>query len=110
MSARVCVAFGTRPEASKLAPVIHALRKQTGLEPLLLVTGQHREQLAGMLELFGLTPDVNLDVMKTGQNLPELFARTLPQAAAALREPARGLCTRPRRYAVDVCGGAGGVF
>ena len=86
MSARVCVAFGTRPEASKLAPVIHALREQQGLEPLLLVTGQHREQLAGMLELFGLTPDVNLDVMKTGQNLPELFARTLPQAAAALRD------------------------
>ncbi len=85
MSARVCAAFGTRPEASKLAPVIHALREQPGLEPLLLVTGQHREQLAGMLELFNLTPDVNLDVMKTGQSLPELFARTLPQAAAALR-------------------------
>lgn len=85
MSARVCAAFGTRPEASKLAPVIHALREQPGLEPLLLVTGQHREQLAGMLELFDLTPDVNLDVMKTGQSLPDLFARTLPQAAAALR-------------------------
>jgi len=85
VSARVCAAFGTRPEASKLAPVIHALREQPGLEPLLLVTGQHREQLAGMLELFNLTPDVNLDVMKTGQSLPELFARTLPQAAAALR-------------------------
>ncbi len=84
--ARVCVAFGTRPEASKLAPVIYALREQPGLGPLLLVTGQHREQLAGMLELFGLTPDVNLDVMKTGQSLPELFARTLPQAAAALRD------------------------
>lgn len=86
MSARVCAAFGTRPEASKLAPVVYALREQPGLEPLLLVTGQHREQLAGMLELFNLTPDVNLDVMKTGQSLPELFARTLPQAAAALRD------------------------
>ena len=49
-------------------------------------TGQHREQLAGMLELFSLTPDVNLEVMKPGQNLPELFARTLPQAAATLRD------------------------
>ncbi len=84
-SARVCVAFGTRPEASKLAPVIYALRKQPGLEPLLLVTGQHREQLAGMLELFGLSPDLNLDVMRADQGLPELFARTLPGAAAALR-------------------------
>jgi len=83
--ARVCVAFGTRPEASKMAPVIYALREQRGLEPLLLVTGQHREQLQSMLELFDLTPDLNLNVMQAGQGLPELFARTLPQATAALK-------------------------
>jgi len=68
-----------------MAPVIFALREQPGLEPLLLVTGQHREQLQSMLELFDLTPDLNLDVMQAGQGLPELFARTLPQAAAALK-------------------------
>jgi UDP-N-acetylglucosamine 2-epimerase (non-hydrolysing) len=83
--ARVCVALGTRPEASKMAPVVYALRKQAGLEPLLLVTGQHREQLQGMLELFGLTPDLNLEVMQHGQSLPELFARILPKAADALK-------------------------
>jgi UDP-N-acetylglucosamine 2-epimerase (non-hydrolysing) len=82
---RVCVAFGTRPEASKLAPVVYALRERAGLEPLLLVTGQHREQLASMLALFELVPDLNLDVMQAGQSLPELFARTLPAAARALK-------------------------
>lgn len=68
-----------------MAPVIYALREQQGLEPLLLVTGQHREQLHSMLALFKLTPDLDLDVMQVGLGLPELFARTLPQAAAALK-------------------------
>lgn len=83
--ARVCVAFGTRPEASKMAPVIYALRKQMGLEPLLLVTGQHREQLDSMLTLFGLEPDLDLNLMQAQQSLPDLFARALPSAAAALK-------------------------
>lgn len=85
-AARVCVAFGTRPEASKMAPVIYALREQPGLTPLLLVTGQHREQLDSMLTLFGLEPDLDLDLMQVQQSLPDLFARVLPSAAAALRE------------------------
>lgn len=68
-----------------MASVIYALRKQAGLEPLLLITGQHREQLREMLTLFRLTPDLDLEVMRAEQTLPDLFARTLPRAAAALR-------------------------
>ena len=68
-----------------MAPVIYALREQAGLEPLLLVTGQHREQLRDMLSLFKLTPDLDLDLMRAEQTLPDLFARTLPRAAAALK-------------------------
>ena len=83
--ARVCVAFGTRPEATKMAPVVYALREQRGLEPLLLVTGQHREQLDSVLDLFKLTPDFDLDVMQAQQTLPELLARTVPAAARALQ-------------------------
>ncbi len=83
--ARVCVAFGTRPEATKMAPVVYALREQRGLEPLLLVTGQHREQLRSVLDLFKLTPDADLDVMRLQQTLPELLARTVPLAADALK-------------------------
>ena len=83
---RVCVAFGTRPEASKMAPVIYALREQAGLAPLLLVTGQHREQLDQMLELFELAPDADLDLMRESQTLPDLMGRIVPAAARALRE------------------------
>ena len=83
---RVAVAFGTRPEASKMAPVIYALSKQEGLEPVTFVTGQHREQLDQMLEIFDLSPDADLDLMKVRQTLPELMGRMIPAAAAKLKD------------------------
>ncbi|HEX7002981.1 MAG TPA: UDP-N-acetylglucosamine 2-epimerase (non-hydrolyzing) [Trueperaceae bacterium] len=83
---RVCVAFGTRPEANKMAPVVFGLREQPGLEPVVLVTGQHREQLDGSLRLFGLQPAADLAVMTSRQTLPELIARIVPLAAQKLRE------------------------
>ncbi len=86
MTKRICVAFGTRPEASKMAPVIYALQKQKGVTPVTLVTGQHREQLDQMLELFKLSPDADLDLMKARQTLPELMGRMVPAAAAKLKE------------------------
>lgn len=82
---RVCVAFGTRPEANKMAPVVFGLREQPGVEPLVLVTGQHREQLDDSLRLFGLEPDADLAVMTARQTLPELLARIVPQAAQRLK-------------------------
>ncbi len=83
---RVCVAFGTRPEASKMAPVVYALNKQEGLKPVLLVTGQHREQLDSMLELFQLKPDADLQVMRERQGLSELLANIVPKASKTLKE------------------------
>ncbi|MDZ7704922.1 MAG: UDP-N-acetylglucosamine 2-epimerase (non-hydrolyzing) [Trueperaceae bacterium] len=83
---RVCVAFGTRPEASKMAPVVYGLREQPGLTPLLLVTGQHREQLDSMLKLFGLRPDADLNVMTARQSLADLLGRIVPETARVLRE------------------------
>ena len=83
---RVCVAFGTRPEATKMAPVVTALQAQAGVEPLLLVTGQQREQLDQVLELFNLTPDADLNVMSARQTLPILLSRIVPEAARKLRE------------------------
>lgn len=90
--ARVAVAFGTRPEASKLAPAIQAIADHTALEPWLLVTGQHREQLDAMLDLFGLHADADLAVMRERQRLPDLIERIVPRAAAALREAAPDYC------------------
>lgn len=83
---RVCVAFGTRPEANKMAPVVFGLREQAGLEPVLLVTGQHREQLDDSLRLFGLEPDADLSVMTARQTLPELLSRIVPRAAEQIRD------------------------
>ena len=82
---RVCLAFGTRPEATKMAPVAFALADEPALEPVILVTGQHREQLDQVLDLFSLQPDADLDVMTERQTLPGLLARLVPAAANALR-------------------------
>ncbi|MBW6454470.1 MAG: UDP-N-acetylglucosamine 2-epimerase (non-hydrolyzing) [Trueperaceae bacterium] len=84
-TATVVVAFGTRPEASKLAPVVQALEAHPALRPRLLVTGQQRTQLDRMLTIFGLRADVDLDVMTERQTLPELLARIVPAAAERLR-------------------------
>ena len=84
-AAIVAVAFGTRPEASKMAPVVHALAAHPELRPWLLVTGQQRRQLDRMLELFELRPDADLDVMTERQALPDLLGRIVPAAAERLR-------------------------
>ncbi|GGJ22372.1 non-hydrolyzing UDP-N-acetylglucosamine 2-epimerase [Deinococcus roseus] len=83
---RVVVAFGTRPEATKMAPVYQALHEQPGITPLMLVTGQHRQQLDDALAVFGLTPDADLDVMTDRQTLPGLVGKIVPAAAQKLKE------------------------
>lgn len=82
---RVAVAFGTRPEASKMAPVVRALAEHPALAPWILVTGQHREQLDDMMRLFGMRADADLAVMSARQTLPDLLAKVVPAAAGALR-------------------------
>lgn len=82
----ITLAIGTRPEAIKMAPVYRALKKTPGLEPKILLTGQHRQQLDQALELFDVAADVNLDVMEDRQTLPELAARIMPGVARALRD------------------------
>lgn len=89
---RIAVAFGTRPEASKMAPVVEALRRDERLEPWILVSGQHREQLDDMMRLFGMSADADLAVMRKRQTLPELMARIVPAAAKALRAAAPAYC------------------
>ena len=69
--------FGTRPEAIKMAPVVHALNADTRFESLVCVTAQHREMLDQVLSLFEIVPDFDLNLMRPGQNLHELTARAL---------------------------------
>jgi len=67
---RILVVFGTRPEAIKMAPLVNALRKNSTLfETRICVTAQHREMLDQVLSFFNLTPDYDLDLMKSGQSL-----------------------------------------
>lgn len=78
------VVFGTRPEAIKMAPVVAALRATAGIETLVTVTAQHRQMLDQVLDLFGIAPDIDLDLMTPGQQLPDLFARILQGMSVVL--------------------------
>lgn len=74
---RIVVVVGTRPEAVKMAPVVHALRAEPWAEVRLLATAQHRHLLDPILSFFGLRPDRDLDVMQPDQSLADLTARLL---------------------------------
>ncbi|WP_415147045.1 non-hydrolyzing UDP-N-acetylglucosamine 2-epimerase [Limimaricola cinnabarinus] len=81
---KVLVVFGTRPEAIKMAPVVKALQATPGIEARVCVTAQHRQMLDQVLELFGLTPDVDLDIMRPGQTLTSITARILTELQGEL--------------------------
>jgi len=88
MSARrkVMIVFGTRPEAIKMAPVVKAIQANDALEAQVVVTAQHRQMLDQVLELFDITPAVDLDVMQSGQTLTELTSRILNGMAPVFSE------------------------
>jgi len=72
----VCI-VGTRPEGIKMAPLIKALKKETWLRVTVLATAQHRHLLDQVLSLFDIQPDVDLDIMRPNQALPELTSRLI---------------------------------
>lgn len=63
------VVFGTRPEAIKMCPVVIELKKHNEFQTIVAVTGQHREMLRQVLDIFKVEPDYDLEIMKEGQNL-----------------------------------------
>jgi len=73
----IFLVFGTRPEAIKMAPVYHALKKAPGLRPVVCVTAQHREMLDDVLSVFGIRTDFDLDLMRPGQSLHDLGGKAL---------------------------------
>jgi len=86
MKRRVMFCFGTRPEAIKLAPVIQELtRHSRELEPVVLVTGQHRHMLDQVLRVFNIKPDYDLDLMKPCQSLADVTAKVLLGVELLLR-------------------------
>lgn len=83
---KVLTVFGTRPEAIKMAPLVHALAEDERFEAKVCVTAQHREMLDQVLELFEITPDYDLNLMKAGQTLNEVTARILLELKPVLQE------------------------
>jgi UDP-N-acetylglucosamine 2-epimerase (non-hydrolysing) len=76
---KILVVVGTRPEAIKMAPVILALKAAPWCECRVLATAQHRQMLDQVLNLFGIVPDIDLDMMRPNQSLPDLTARLLSE-------------------------------
>ena len=74
---KVMSIFGTRPEAIKMAPLVKELEKREEVESIVCVTAQHREMLDQVLETFKITPDYDLDIMKSGQTLSDITTRVL---------------------------------
>jgi UDP-N-acetylglucosamine 2-epimerase (non-hydrolysing) len=74
---RVCFTLGTRPEAIKLAPVIQAFQASSKFETQVVLTGQHREMVAQVMNIFGLTADRDLDIMQHQQTLTDITQRSL---------------------------------
>jgi len=85
-SLRVLSIFGTRPEAVKMAPVIHTLKQTQGIESLVCVTAQHREMLDQVLGLFEIVPDVDLDLMRPNQSLAEITSAIFVHLDPVLKE------------------------
>ena len=78
--------FGTRPEAIKLAPIILAARKISGLELEVCVTGQHREMLDIILTFFSIEPTLDLNVMRSNQSLTSLTATVIQEVSKYLQK------------------------
>lgn len=74
---KVMLVFGTRPEAIKMAPLYHALKGSPDFQTSVCVTAQHRQMLDQVLKTFKVSPDVDLDLMKTGQDLFDVTAAVL---------------------------------
>ena len=69
--------FGTRPEATKMAPVIRELQKYENIHSIVCVTAQHRHMLDQALDVFEITPDYDLDIMQSGQRLSDILSRAI---------------------------------
>ena len=75
---KVMLVFGTRPEAIKMAPVIRELKRDADrLDVVVTVTGQHRQMLDSVLDVFGIKPDYDLNIMRPGQDLYDVTSRVL---------------------------------
>ncbi|BGE81406.1 non-hydrolyzing UDP-N-acetylglucosamine 2-epimerase [Staphylococcus petrasii] len=83
---KIMTIFGTRPEAIKMAPLVKELQKNENLEPVVVITAQHREMLDSVLNIFDVKPDHDLNIMKANQTLAELTSRITTKLDAVIKE------------------------
>lgn len=84
---KIMLVFGTRPEAIKMAPLVKEFQKHPEeFKTIVCVTGQHREMLDQVLQIFEITPDYDLNIMKQGQDLYDVTARVLTGMREVLTE------------------------
>lgn len=86
MKKKIVSVFGTRPEAIKMCPLVKGLEADQDLESICLVSGQHREMLDQVLEVFDVTPDYDLKVMKPNQSLTQVTSNILINIEGVLDE------------------------
>ena len=85
-SIKVMTVFGTRPEAIKMAPLVHALEQNENTESIVCVTAQHRQMLDQVLDIFNIKPDYDLDIMEQRQTLATITEKSLHGLDAVLEE------------------------
>ena len=87
MRKKVMLVFGTRPEAIKMSPLANVLKSRSDdFDVVVTVTGQHREMLQQVLDVFGVVPDYNLDIMKPGQTLFDVTCDVLTRLKPILEK------------------------
>lgn len=80
----IMLVFGTRPEAIKMCPLVKELKTRKTIQPVVCVTGQHRQMLDQVLDVFGVTPDYDLSIMKDGQTLFDITTNILNKIGEVL--------------------------
>lgn len=83
---KILLIIGTRPEAIKMCPLLKELEEKEEIEPILAVTGQHRELLSSALSVFGVKPNYDLQLMRQSQSLCDLTARITEGVGPLLRD------------------------
>ena len=106
---KVLSVFGTRPEAIKMCPLVKALSREAHIESIVCVTGQHREMLDQVLDIFSIVPDYDLNIMKAGQTLSSITGAVIegiPTSCWCMATPPPAL---PRRLALFISKRAWGM-
>lgn len=83
---KIMTVFGTRPEAIKMAPLVKATEVDPRFESIVTVTAQHRQMLDQVLDVFDITPDYDLNIMKDGQTLTDITSRVIRELDAVIKD------------------------